>query len=756
MSPKTSSSGVKTFETEIAGRKLSVETGRLAGQAHGSCTVQYGDTVVLATAVINPSVKEDQGFFPLTVDYEEKLYAAGKIKGSRFIKREGRPTDEAVLTARLIDRSIRPFFDEDMKHEVQVVLTVLSVDQENDPDFVSLIAASCALSISPIPWNGPIAGVKIGQVEGEWVLNPTYETKEKSDFDLMLVGVEDKVAMIEFGGKQIEEKVVEEAINVGHKHIQEVITFIKDVQSKIGKEKLLLEYGELTEEEKTELAHIEEIVKKFATENGSRVFASKAKDEQKAAMQLIKDELEEILKNDNAVTKEGRAKGLSMVEKFIDEEACRKIMEEGIRPDGRGVDEIRPLSAEVGILPRTHGTGLFNRGETQVLSVVTLGSPGDEQLLDGMEVSGKKHYMHHYNFPGFSVGEVKRMMSAGRREIGHGALAEKAIIPLLPDKEAFPYTIRVVSEVLSSNGSTSQASICGSSLALMDAGVPIVSPAAGISIGLMANKDMSKYTLLTDIQGLEDHIGLMDFKVAGTRKGITAMQVDIKNDGLTLEVVHGALEKAKAARMKILDVMEQTIPAVRTELSQYAPRIVPIRIDPDKIRELIGPGGKVINEIIDTTGVQIDIEDDGLVMVTADKDSKLDEALEWIKGITSDPEVGQVYEGKVIKIVTDRNSGKEIGAVVELAHGKDGMVHISQIAHEHVNNVSDKLHVGDVAKVKVMGIDKERGRVELSMKALLPVPAGFEDRNRDDHHRGFNRGGNRGERPSRPPRRDRF
>ncbi|MFA6524814.1 MAG: polyribonucleotide nucleotidyltransferase [Patescibacteria group bacterium] len=755
MNPSTSSSGVKTFETEIAGRKLSLETGRLAGQAHGSCTIQYGDTVVLATAVINPSVKEDQGFFPLTVDYEEKLYAAGKIKGSRFIKREGRPTDEAVLTARLIDRSIRPFFDENMKHEVQVVLTVLSVDQENDPDFVSLIAASCALSISPIPWNGPIAGVKVGQVDGEWVLNPIYESLEKSDFNLMLVGIEDRVAMMEFGGKEIDEKTVQEGINFGHKHIQEVIAFIKDVQAKIGKEKLLLEFGESTEEEKKELAHVEEIVKKYATENGSKVFASKAKDEQKLAMQTIKDELEEILKADNEVTKEGRVKGLSMVEKLIDEEACRKILEEGIRPDGRGVDEIRPLSAEVGILPRTHGTGLFNRGETQVLSVVTLGSPGDEQLLDGMEVSGKKHYMHHYNFPGFSVGEVKRMMSAGRREIGHGALAEKAILPLLPDKESFPYTIRVVSEVLSSNGSTSQASICGSSLALMDAGVPISSPAAGISIGLMANDDMSNYKLLTDIQGLEDHIGLMDFKVAGTRKGITAMQVDIKNNGLTMEVVSGALEKAKIARMKILDVMQQTIPSVRAELSKYAPRIVPMRIDPDKIRELIGPGGKVINEIIDTTGVQIDIEDDGLVMVTADKDSKLDEALEWIKGITSDPEVGQVYEGKVIKIVADRNSGKEIGAVVELAHGKDGMVHVSQIAHEHVNNVSDKLHVGDIAKVKVMGIDKERGRVELSMKALLPTPAGYEDRGSDDR-RGFSRGGNRGERPQRPPRRDRF
>ncbi|MFH1534504.1 MAG: polyribonucleotide nucleotidyltransferase [Patescibacteria group bacterium] len=750
MNPKTSSSGVQTFETEIGGTKLSLETGRLAGQAHGSCTIQYGDTVVLATAVINPDYDEDRGFFPLTVDYEEKMYAAGKIKGSRFIKREGRPTDEAVLTARLIDRSIRPFFAEGMKHEVQVVLTVLSVDQENDPDFVSLLAASCALSISPIPWNGPIAGVKVVQVDGEWVLNPTYEVAEKSPFELLLVGIEDRVAMIEFEGKEVDEKTVEDAVNFGHEHIEGLMTFINDVQKKIGKEKMLLEYGEPNEEEKKEAEHVEEIVKKYTTENGSKVFAEKEKDAQKKAMQTLMDELEETLKEDNKVTKEGRVKGLKMVEGIIDDIACKKILEEGIRPDGRGVDDIRPLSAEVGILPRTHGTGLFNRGETQVLSVVTLGSPGDEQLLDGMEISGKKRYMHHYNFPGFSVGEVKRMMSTNRREIGHGALAEKAIVPLLPDQEKFPYTIRVVSEVLSSNGSTSQASICGSSLALMDAGVPISSPAAGISIGLMANEDMSDYKLLTDIQGLEDHIGLMDFKVAGTRKGITAMQVDIKNNGLTLEVVKGALEKAKIARGKILDVIEQTIPAARSELSEYAPKIVPIQIDPDKIRDLIGPGGKIINEIIDETGVQIDIEDDGLVMVTADKDSKLDEALDWIKGVTSDPEVGEVYEGKVIKIVADRNSGKEIGALVELAHGKDGMVHISQLAHEHVNTVSDKLKVGDIAKVKVMGVDKERGRVELSIKALLQAPAGFEERSRDDH-RGLRSNSGRG--GDRPPRR---
>jgi len=731
----------KKFETEIGGRKLIIEIGKLAGQAHGSCTVQYGDTVALATAVINPEIDEESDFLPLTVDYEERLYAAGKIKGSRFIKREGRPSDEAVLTSRMVDRSIRPFFDQKVRQQVQVVLMVLSIDQENDPDMVSLIAASCALGISPIPWKGPVAGVRVGMIEGKWVLNPTCQALEKSDFDLTVVGNQELVSMIEFGGKEIKEETIADGIEFGHKHIKKIISFLESIQKEVGEEKIEIEYGEPTEEEQKELDHIKGIVTDFVEKNREKIFSQAPKAEQNKELELIKEELEEILKADNKVTKEGRAKGLKMVSGIVDEEACRLIMEENKRPDGRQPDEIRPLSCEVGFLPRTHGSGLFNRGETQVLSIVTLGAPGDEQLIEGMEVSGKKRYMHHYNFPGFSVGEVRRIGSPGRREIGHGALAEKAVMPVLPDKESFPYTIRVVSEVLSSNGSTSQASVCGSSLALMDAGVPITKPVAGISIGLMAKEDFSDYKILTDIQGAEDHIGGMDFKVAGTKDGITAMQVDVKTHGLNYEIIRAALQKAKVAREKILDVMTQVLPAPRPELSQYAPRVVTLRINPEKIRDLIGTGGKVINKIIDETGVAIDIEDDGLVMVTAENGDKLDEALEWIKGITHELQPGEVYEGKVTQIMTDRNTHREIGALVELLPGQDGMVHISQIAYEHVERVSDKLKVGDKVKVKVMNVDNERGRVELSMKALLTPPAGA-----DNYHDDFSR------RPSRQPR----
>ncbi|PIY97069.1 MAG: polyribonucleotide nucleotidyltransferase [Candidatus Kerfeldbacteria bacterium CG_4_10_14_0_8_um_filter_42_10] len=734
-------SGPKKFEAEIGGRKLIVEIGKLAGQAHGSCTVQYGDTVALATAVINPEIDEETDFFPLTVDYEERLYAAGKIKGSRFIKREGRPSDEAVLTSRMVDRSIRPFFDEKVRQQVQVVLMVLSIDQENDPDLVSLIAASCALSISPIPWKGPIAGVRVGMIEGEWVLNPTCLALEKSDFDLTIVGNQELVSMIEFGGKEIKEETVAAGVEFGHKHIKKIISFMESIQKEVGEEKTEIEYGEPNEEEQKELDHIKEIVTNTVEKNKEKIFRPVPKAEQNKELELIKEELEEILKADNKVSKEGRAKGVKMVSEIVDAEACRLIIEENKRPDGRQPDEIRPLSCEVGFLPRTHGSGLFNRGETQVLSIVTLGAPGDEQLIEGMEVSGKKRYMHHYNFPGFSVGEVRRIGSPGRREIGHGALAEKAVMPVLPDKESFPYTIRVVSEVLSSNGSTSQASVCGSSLALMDAGVPITKPVAGISIGIMAKEDLSDYKLLTDIQGVEDHIGGMDFKVAGTKDGITAMQVDVKSHGITYEIIRAALQKAKAAREKILDVMTQALPAPRPELSQYAPRVVTLRINPEKIRDLIGTGGKVINKIIDETGVDIDIEDDGLVMVTAEAGDKLDEAMEWIKGITHELQAGEVYEGTVTQIMADRNTRREIGALVELLPGQDGMVHISQIAYEHVEKVSDKLKVGDKVKVKVMNVDNERGRVELSMKALLAPPAGT-----DDYHADFSR------RPSREPR----
>lgn len=725
------SSDPKKFEQEIGGRNLFIEIGKLAGQAHGSCTAKYGDTLVLATAVINPLINEEADFFPLTVDYEEKLYAAGKIKGSRFIKREGRPSDEAVLTSRMVDRSIRPFFNNQARHEVQVVLTVLSVDQENDPDVVSLIAASCALNISPIPWGGPIAGVRVGQINGEWVLNPTYEALEKSSFDLTVVGNKERISMIEFGGKEVDEKTVSEAIEFGHKQIKKIISFLEEIQKTTGEKKIEMEYGEPSLEEQKEIDYVNEITSGFVKKYFAEYFAENKRELQNKLVDKIKEELEEILKADNKVSKEKRAKGLKLVEEIIAEESKRRILEEEIRPDGRKLDEIRPLACEVGLLPRTHGSALFNRGETQVLSVVTLGAPGDEQLIEGMEISGKKRYMHHYNFPGFSVGEVRRIGSPGRREIGHGALAEKAVLPLLPGKESFPYTIRVVSEVLSSNGSTSQASVCGSSLALMDAGVPISGAVAGISIGLMASEDLSQYKLLTDIQGIEDHIGAMDFKVAGTKKGITAIQVDVKILGLTLEIIREAFQKANDAREKILAVMDKTLSAPRPELSPYAPRVVTLQINPEKIRDLIGPGGKVINAIIDQTGVDIDIEDSGLVMVTAVNGDKLDEALNWIKGVTHEVQAGEVYEGKVTQIMKDRMSGKEIGAIVEILPNQEGMVHISQISYERVGRVSDVLQVDDKVKVKVRGVDKERGRIELSIKDLKEPPAGFD--------RGFSR-----------------
>ncbi len=712
---------VQKFETEFAGKKLEIEVGRLAWQADAACTVTYGGTVVLATAVKSDTIRDGIDYFPLMVDYEERLYAAGKIKGSRFIKREGRPTDEAVLTARLIDRSIRPLFDEKLRNDVQVVLTVLSVDQESDPDILSLIAASCALTISNIPWHGPVAGVRVGQIDNEWVLNPSYETREKSDLDLVVAGDEEKIIMLEAGGKQIPEDKMAEAIKFGQKHLKGLVKMINDIQKKVGVEKEIIELGEPNEEEQKLLDALEVKVQKFTENKFTEIYAIKGKKEQHDAMVKLKDELEEVLKEDNEVTKELREKGLAMVDVF-NEDAGRKLtIEEDKRIDGRKIDEIRPLMSEAGLLPRTHGSGLFSRGETQVLSVVTLGSPGDEQTLDTMEESGKKRFMHHYNFPGYSTGEAKPMRSAGRREIGHGALVEKAIEPVLPDQESFPYTVRVVSEVLSSNGSSSQASCCGTTLALMDAGVPIEAPVAGIAIGLITdNGDLKKYKILTDIMGIEDHNGDMDFKVAGTEKGITAIQMDTKLHGISYEIAEETLTRAREARLKILDVMKEAIEKPREELSKYAPRIATLRIDPEKIRDVIGKGGETINKIIEECGgndvTKIDIEQDGLVIITSTNSEMGEKALAWIKNLTREIEVGEVYEGEVLKIVTDRNSGGEIGAIVELVPGQDGMVHISAFSNERIARVSDIVKVGDKLKVKVMGVDKERGRIELSHK----------------------------------------
>lgn len=734
-------SQVREFKTEVAGKELIVEIGKFAPQANAACTVRYGDTVVLATVVTASQPREGIDYFPLMVDFEERLYAAGKIKGSRFIKREGRASDEAVLTARLVDRSIRPLFKESIRRDVQVVLTVLSVDMVNDADIPALTAASVALAISPIPWGGPLAGVRVGRINGEWVLNGSYEAREKSDFDLVVAGTNEGVIMIEAGGNQVPEDTFIDAINFAHKHLKQQISFINDIVKAVGQPK--------TEEVvDAEAKALEDLVTKkvhdfLATKDLTQMFHPD-KLATKNAISAAKMELDAVLKADSEVSKDARAKGVSMFDEAIDLASKRLVLDHNKRVDGRGLDEIRSLSADVAVLPRTHGSGLFNRGETQVLSIVTLGAPGDEQTLDTMEETGKKRYMHHYNFPGFAVGEVKPIRMPSRREIGHGALAEKALEPVLPTKEQFPYTIRVVSEVLASNGSSSQASVCGSTLALMDAGVPITAPVSGIAMGLITNPDNHEdYRILTDIQGLEDHSGDMDFKVAGTPTGITAIQLDIKLGFITLKVVEETIRKAQIARAKILEVMQGAIKTPRAELSQYAPRIISLRIDPEKIRDVIGTGGKIINEIIDTCGVQIDIEDDGLVMITSTSAEGGEKARQWVIDLTREVEIGEEVEGQVVKIVTDKNTGAEIGAIVEFGRGKDGMVHISEFRHERIRAVSDVVKVGETIKVKVVDIDKEKNRISLSVKALTPRPAGMTD-DFSDHRGGQN------DRPRRP------
>ncbi|USN53581.1 MAG: polyribonucleotide nucleotidyltransferase [Candidatus Nomurabacteria bacterium] len=738
---------MKTYTQEIGGRTMTISTGKFAGQASGSCTVRYGDTVVLATAVMSSQVRDGIDYFPLMVDYEERLYAAGKIKGSRFIKREGRPTDEAVLTARLIDRSVRPLFDMAVRNDVQVVVTVLSVDQENDPDVPSMIAASTALAISPIPWNGPIGGIRVGRVEGEWVINPSYEAREKSDLDLFVSGTREKVVMIEAGANQVSEDDMLAAITFAQKHMNETLGLIEQVVKEEGKTKIMPDTAIESEEDKQRREMVEQKVRSFISDRLKAIWKLKTEEEREEELTKLKLELDEFLKADNDVSKEERVAGLKVLEEEMDNASSRLVLEEGRRVDGRALDELRPISSEVSLLPRTHGSGLFARGETQVMSIVTLGSPGDELVLDTMEESGKRRYMHHYNFPAFSVGEVAPLRGPGRREIGHGALAEKALIPVLPDKEDFPYTIRVVSEVLSSNGSTSQASACGSSLALMDAGVPIKAPVAGIAMGLIMNEDTGEYKVLTDIQGIEDHAGGMDFKVAGTTSGITAIQLDIKVSGLSLEICKEALAGARKARMQILETMLAAIPSPRTELSPFAPRIYTLRIDPEQIREVIGRGGETINAIIEECGgrdiTKIDIEEDGLVMITSTKSEMGEKALNWIKNMTREVQVGEIFDGKVTQIMSDRMSGQEIGAIVELLPGKDGMVHISEFSNERIARVSDVVQVGQDLKVKVVSVDKERGRIGLSVKALTEAPG--ERENRPPHHSRPHGQGHRGQ-----------
>ena len=694
---------LKKFSADIAGRTLSVEAGLLAVQANGSVRVQYGDTVVLATATISKDKREGIDFFPLMVDYEERYYASGKIKGSRFIKREGRPSDQAIINGRIIDRTIRPLFDERMRNEVQVIITVLSIDKENDPVVVAVTAASLALGISDIPWNGPVGAIRVGKIAEDYIVNPVNNQLEQSEFDLLLSGTQDKINMMEAAAKETGNDLIVKAIEVAFQQTSKLAAFQKQIIDEIGKEKLQIELTSPTEQ------FTIEIVKLLQEQKLAEAFYAKDKKEQHEKMDSIKKVLDTMLKKKYSEEElaERKEEASLVFENHLNEVLHKRVLENDERPDGRKLDEVRPLVAQIGVLPRTHGSGLFQRGETQVLTIVTLGSPGDEQIIDTMEVDEKRRYIHHYNFPPYCVGEVRPMRGPGRRDIGHGALAEKALMSVLPDKESFPYTMLLVSEVLSSNGSSSMASTCGSTLALMDAGVPIKKPVSGVAMGIIMGED-EKYKILSDIQGPEDHWGDMDFKVAGTEDGITAMQLDVKIDGITPKIAAQVLEQAYQSRMKIMKVMLSTISEPHKEFSPFAPQIITIRINPDKIRDVIGPGGKVINEIIDKTGVQIDIEDDGSVFITAKDGQGRQKAKEWVEALTREVKPGELFEGKVTRIMN-------FGAFVEILPGKEGLVHISQISNQRIERVEDCLEIGQAVTVKVSEIDSQN-RINLTMK----------------------------------------
>ncbi|NLG80969.1 MAG: polyribonucleotide nucleotidyltransferase [Bacilli bacterium] len=689
----------KVYELEFAGRKLVVEHGELAKQANGAVLVRYGDTVVLSTVTCSKEPK-DLDFFPLTVGYEERLYAVGKLPGG-FIKREGRPTEHAILAGRLIDRPIRPLFPEGFRNEVQVVNMILSVDHDCSPEMTAMFGSSLALMISDVPFNGPIAGVYVGRVNGELIINPTVEQKELSDIDLAVAGTKDAVNMVEAGADQVPEEDMLEAIMFGHRELQKLIEFQEKIIQEVGKPKMEVVLYEVPQE-------LNQRVRELAEEELKSAIRTADKLEREAKIEEINQRVVALFENEEAdetVIKQVK----EVLHDILKEEVRRLITEEKIRPDGRKLDEIRPLSSAIDVLPRVHGSGLFTRGQTQVLSACTLGSISEYQKLDGLEEEEMKRFMHHYNFPPFSVGETGRYGSPGRREIGHGALGERALKYVIPNEEDFPYTIRLVSEVLESNGSTSQASICASTLALMAAGVPIKAPVAGIAMGLV--KKDQHYTILTDIQGLEDHLGDMDFKVAGTRKGVTAIQMDIKIAGITREILEEALAQARRGRMQILDHMMTTITEPRQELSKYAPKIKCIRINPEKIREVIGPNGKQINAIIDKTGVKIDIEQDGRVYIMHQDVKNIDETIKIIEDIVREVVVGAVYTGKVTRI-------EKFGAFVEIFPGTEGLVHISQLDKSRVAKVEDVVKIGDEILVKVTDID-EKNRINLSRKQAL-------------------------------------
>jgi polyribonucleotide nucleotidyltransferase len=717
---------IRQFTATVADKEVTIETGKLAGQADGAVTIRCGDTMLLATVVAAREPREGVDFFPLSVDYEERMYAAGRIPGS-FFRREGRPSEEGILLCRLTDRPLRPLFPKGVRNDVHVVLTALSSDGENQIDILAVNAASAALMISGIPFSGPVAAVRVGMVDDQLVINPVADQMEKSTLDLRVAGTEDAILMVEAGANEVSEQRMLEALRAGHEAMQSLIAVQKEMAAQLGKPAMEFTVDDASEELRAEVTR--------RLEGRIAPILGGSKEENDAAVNQLRDELvESFAEDETADTKH--------IMKVFDEELKRTVRErilvDGVRPDGRDPKTVRPIYCETGLLPRTHGSGLFTRGETQVLTITTLGTPREEQTLDTLGPGETKRYMHHYNFPPFSVGEARPMRGPSRRSIGHGALAERALLPMVPPEEEFPYTLRLVSEVLSSNGSTSMGSVCGSTLSLMDAGVPIKAPVSGVAMGLIS--DGERYQILTDIQGLEDALGDMDFKVAGTQKGITALQMDIKIHGLSYEILEQAMEQARVGRLHILDRMLETIQTSRDSLSRYAPRILTIHIDPEKIGKVIGPGGKVIRGIQEQTGVKIDIDDDGSVYIASTEGEAADQAVEMVKALTEDAELGKIYTGKVVRTT-------DFGAFVEILPGVDGMVHISQLADYRVPSVEDVVHVGDEIMVMVTDIDSS-GKIRLSRQAVLegwtPEEAVAHESNRRKPSGGRDRGGRSG------------
>lgn len=736
---------IVTKSFSFLGKEITFETGRLAKLATGSVTVRYGETIVLVTNTVSDRVRDGIDYFPLLVDYQEKFYATGKMKGSRFIKREGRPSDKSILAGRMVDRPLRPLFPKTMRNDMQIVISILSADMENNPEDLAILGSSLASMLTGVPYGGPVAGVRVGLVEGQLKANPNYDELAASPLDLVVAGTENAITMIESAAKEVDTDTMMKALELAHVHIKELCAMQKEFVAMCGERpQIKIAYTEVAEDAATFMQNFmtsERIESVFGHGNDLMKF--------RASVTAVKDQMlaeaePNMKRAENPWSKNMVAE---LFDKYLHKGVRAKMMKDKIRLDGRGLTDVRPISCEVGLIPRTHGSGLFNRGQTQVLSLATLGSPGDAQVVDEMDATDEKRYMHHYNFPGFSVGEVTPMRGPGRREIGHGDLAERAIMAVLPSKEEFPYTLRVVSEVLGSNGSTSMGSVCGSTLCLMDAGVPLKAPVSGIAMGLIMG-DNGEYIVLTDIQGQEDFLGDMDFKVAGTAKGITALQLDIKIEGLTMEILRTAIEHANTGRAFILGKMLEVQAAARTELSQYAPRIISMKIPVSSIGEVIGPGGKMIRSIIEMTGCKIDIDDDGIVMITSSDGEGGPKAQEFIQRLTYVPQVGDEFEGKVKRIM-------EFGALVEYAPGKEGMVHISEMAPFRVNRVEDIMNLGDMVKVRVLRVE-EGGKIGLSHKeyckidpsTLPPAPPMGERRPMGDRgDRGPRRFGDRGDRP---------